>query len=51
MTLKRLSPEFGFTPDQALAIVGHMVQLALAGLAAMAAGARRNARCRDISRP
>jgi hypothetical protein len=43
MTLKRLFPEFGFTPDHAPAIVRHMVQFALAGLAAVAADARRNA--------
>jgi AcrR family transcriptional regulator len=41
-TLKRLFPEFGFTPDDAPAVVRHMVQFTLGGLAAVAAGARRN---------
>jgi hypothetical protein len=42
-TLKRLFPGFGFTPDDAPAVVRHMVQFTLAGLAAVAAGARRDA--------
>jgi hypothetical protein len=42
MTFKRQFPEFGFTPDHSPAIVRHMVQLTLAGSAAVAADARRN---------
>ena len=42
MTLKRLFPEFGFTLDHAPAIVRHMVQFGLAGLAAVATGAEES---------
>lgn len=40
-TLKRLFPAFGFTPEDAPAVVRHMVQFTLAGLAAVAADARK----------
>jgi AcrR family transcriptional regulator len=42
-TLKRLFPQFGFTPEDAPAVVRHMVQFTLAGLVAVAADARRDA--------
>ena len=42
-TLTRKFPNFGLEPVDAPAIVRHMVQFALAGLAAVAADARRNA--------
>jgi hypothetical protein len=42
-TLQRLFPHFGFTPEDAPAVVRHVVQFTLAGLTAVAADARRDA--------
>jgi AcrR family transcriptional regulator len=41
-TLKQLFPAFGFTPEDAPAIVRHVVQFSLAGLATVAADVRRD---------
>jgi AcrR family transcriptional regulator len=48
-SLKQMFPSLGLTPHDAPAVVRHLVQFALAGLAAVAADARRNASCRDTS--
>jgi AcrR family transcriptional regulator len=40
--LKRLFPQMGFTPDDAPALIRHMVQFTLAGLSAVAADERRD---------
>jgi AcrR family transcriptional regulator len=42
-TLKRAFPAFGFASDDAPILIRHMVQFALAGLAAVAAEVRKNA--------
>src|SRR5262249_26931313 len=42
-TLQRLFPHFGFTPEDAPAVIRHVVQFTLAGLTAVAADARRDA--------